>query len=61
MPKHRLQSQELICQSFTSDSDMQARRQEAQAAMEHQFRESMAGPEWDLQDYEWCAAPLASR
>ena len=32
---------------------VQARRQETQTAMEHQFRESMAGPEWELEDYEW--------
>ena len=27
--------------------------------MEHQFRESMAGPEWELEDYEWCASDLS--
>ena len=37
----------------TESGIVQARRQETQAAMEHQFRESMAGPEWELEDYEW--------
>lgn len=32
----------------------QARRREVRDGMERQFRESMAAPEWELEDYDWC-------
>ena len=31
----------------------QARRGEARAVMEHQFRQSMTAPEWEMEDYDW--------
>lgn len=32
---------------------MQVRREEVQQQMERQFKQSMAAPAWDLDDYEW--------
>lgn len=32
----------------------QARRREVREGMERQFRESMAAPDWELEDYDWC-------
>jgi len=32
----------------------QARRREVRNGMERQFRESMAAPGWELEDYDWC-------
>lgn len=34
----------------------QARRREVRDGMERQFRESMAAPEWELEDYDWCVS-----
>lgn len=33
----------------------QVQREESKLAMEKQFMESMAAPDWELEDYEWCA------
>ena len=31
----------------------QARRREVREGMERQFKESMAAPDWELEDYDW--------
>lgn len=32
----------------------QAGREEVQQQMERQFKQGMAAPDWELEDYEWC-------
>ena len=36
----------------------QARREEVQQQMERQFKQGMAAPDWELEDYEWCEPSL---
>ena len=31
----------------------QARKQDLQLTMLNQFKQSMAGPDWEIEDYEW--------
>ncbi len=32
---------------------MQARKKDLQLTMLNQFKQSMAGPDWEIDDYEW--------
>ena len=32
---------------------MQARHEEVRQQMERQFKQGMAAPDWELDDYEW--------
>ena len=32
---------------------LQARKQDLQLTMLNQFKQSMAGPDWEIEDYEW--------
>ena len=37
---------------------LQARKKDLQLTMLNQFKQSMAGPDWEIEDYEWYASPL---
>ena len=36
----------------------EARRQDSRLSMLNQYKQSMSAPDWEIDDYEWCAIGL---
>lgn len=44
------------CKRVRRITNMQVRRREIEDNMERQFKQGMTAPDWEMDDYGWCAS-----